>query len=223
MSHCLLTALRASLLLLAFPVSLFAAASDRTATAQAGAASAAAVVSPAQKELDELLAQQARRLHELQQEVDRLARQSRNNPSDASLAKRVRRYQAELSAIRERIAKENAEIGRTRYITPRTTDPLVKDYYAGVEERIEALGTKEFPKDNQGRSIYGRVIVHFAVLSDGTVEKLEVKKSDSQELSQHAMQVIRGVAPFEPFPPAMASQLDRLVITAPFTYENTSP
>lgn len=120
-----------------------------------------------------------------------------------------------LAEIEKRINSESKT--RTRYVSSVTTEPAFRDYYYRLSKRIEDFGTKNFPKYGDS-SLYGRVTVLLTVRKNGEVEDIEVTSAPSKILSTHAIWIVRELAPFDPFPPDVALEVDRIAVSAHFNF-----
>ena len=169
---------------------------------------------------------------------------SASSPSADPRAESVRKLQAELAAINRRsadakteearqeiardlkvLAKKINDAGlqaspRTRYAAPGKVAPEVEGYGQEVLLKIESLGTANFPKKN-GKPIYGKPTLTFAITSSGAIEYVDVlRSSGSKEMDFHAVGVVKMAAPFAPFAKDLARDVDRIVFTFPFNYAN---
>ncbi|WP_284620706.1 energy transducer TonB [Aquabacterium humicola] len=138
--------------------------------------------------------------------------------SASSTAAQARRAELlrQLREIEQRIQREGD--GRVRYISLATEDEPFKSYYTRLVERIEALGTANFPK-RAGESVYGKVLLHVSIQASGRVQDVEIVRSDDPFLSRHAVKTLRSAGRLESFPPEMKKLVDRVVISTGFTYE----
>ncbi len=98
---------------------------------------------------------------------------------------------------------------RKTYITPSTREVGYAMYYTEMTKRIEKIGTLNFPNQN-GRKLYGELIVSIPVFQDGTIYEKEggvyIKKtSGNKALDAKAIEIVRRSAPFGRFPPKMLS------------------
>jgi TonB family protein len=173
-----------------------------------------------QQTLDSLKAKQQELLDQIRGDVAALPPLPEPTPGEpesiAELRKRREVLLRLLKEIEDRIASEDA--GRTAYVSSLSRDPVLKAYYDRLSARIEKYGTDHFPKNGK-TSIYGRAVVTIAIDSHGKLESVNVARSSSKQLSDHAVSLIRQSAPFEPFPADMASRIDRIVITSFFSFE----
>lgn len=163
-----------------------------------------------------------RRIEQLEVELDRLTTPASESPQGERSSVAIRKQAHAIWALQEELSLLRAVDTRVRTIYSATKDPTLKAYRAAIFDRIEAAGTQNFPNDN-GQPVYGKVFAQFTVLFDGTIGFVDVLESDSRELSDHTEALLRSVAPFEPFPAALATEIDQLVISAPFDYKHVAP
>ena len=94
-------------------------------------------------------------------------------------------------------------------ITARTRQANYAIYYKALQEKIEKLGTLDFPQHN-GNKLYGELIVYIPVFQDGSIyekqggARVELS-SGNPLLDQAALAIVRRSAPFGNFPASMRS------------------
>lgn len=120
-------------------------------------------------------------------------------------AKAIARMEAEIS---KNIEDYNKRPKRTQ-ITPSTREAGYAMYYKALQERIEKLGTLNFPQKD-GRKLYGELIVSIPVFQDGSIFERDggpriERSSGNPELDRAALAIIRRSAPFGRFPENMRS------------------
>lgn len=120
-------------------------------------------------------------------------------------AKAVARMEAEIA---RNIEDYNKRPKRTQ-ITPSTRAVGYAMYYKALQERIEKLGTLNFPQKD-GRKLYGELIVSIPVFQDGTIFERDggpriERSSGNPELDRAALAIVRRSAPFGRFPENMRS------------------
>lgn len=120
-------------------------------------------------------------------------------------AKAVARMEAEIA---KNIEDYNKRPKRTQ-ITPSTRAVGYAMYYKALQERIEKLGTLNFPQKD-GRKLYGELIVSIPVFQDGTIFERDggpriERSSGNPELDRAALAIVRRSAPFGRFPENMRS------------------
>ena len=120
-------------------------------------------------------------------------------------AKAIARMEAEIS---KNIEDYNKRPKRTQ-ITPSTRAVGYAMYYKALQERIEKLGTLNFPQKD-GRKLYGELIVSIPVFQDGSIFERDggpriERSSGNPELDRAALAIVRRSAPFGRFPENMRS------------------
>lgn len=95
-----------------------------------------------------------------------------------------------------------------------------KAYVDACLAKIVEAGNRHYPDDARGK-FYGTLFVSFIVSSSGKLERISISKGSGSKILDEALSIaIKNAAPFDPFPPDMAQQLDALSITVSFTYSN---
>ena len=109
--------------------------------------------------------------------------------------------------IARRIEDENKRPKKT-FITPSTREVGYAMYYDNVKQRIEKMGTLNFPQKD-GKKLYGELVVSIPIFHDGSIYEKEgpvvVHSSGNSVLDQKAISIVRRSAPFGFFPKNMRS------------------
>ncbi|WP_025917177.1 TonB C-terminal domain-containing protein [Herminiimonas sp. CN] len=175
-------------------------------------------IKAARRRQDNLEAQQKKLMEQLQQKdsVFRVpAQRNQGQPQEAppqpqgadpvDSAKAIARMEAEIA---KNVEDYNKRPKRTQ-ITPSTRGVGYAMYYKALQERIEKIGTLNFPQKD-GRKLYGELIVSIPVFQDGTIFERDggpriERSSGIPELDRATLAIIRRSAPFGRFPENMRS------------------
>lgn len=149
--------------------------------------------------------------------------QPRTDGTDAlDSASMLKRMEAEIS---KRIEDENKRPKKT-YISPSTKEVRYAMYYDAMRQRIEKLGTLNFPQKN-GKKLYGELILSISIYQDGKIYEGEGEKgvvvemsSGNAELDAAAKRIVRRAAPFGRFADSMRSvdKTDVWIMTTRFKF-----
>lgn len=125
--------------------------------------------------------------------------------SDMESATALKRREAE---INKRIEDENKRPKKT-WISPTTREVEHAMYYNQAKERIERIGTLNFPQKD-GKKLYGELTVSIPIFQDGSIYEKEGgpvvdRSSGNPALDAAALRIIRRAAPFGRFPKNMRS------------------
>ncbi|RJG05107.1 energy transducer TonB [Noviherbaspirillum cavernae] len=94
-------------------------------------------------------------------------------------------------------------------ISPSTREVGYAMYYNALRERIEKVGTLNFPQKD-GRKLYGELVLSISIYQDGTIYDKDGgltvdKSSGNPALDEAAKRIVRRSAPFGKFPQNMRS------------------
>lgn len=175
----------------------------------------------AQRQIEQLQAQQQQFLAQLRAEVQQLPlpdpQRDQGQPKAQELEERQRRLLRQLAEIERRVNEENAR-PRKRYVSPATRAVPYARYYDAMRRRIEARGTQDFPRV-QGRKLYGELTMGITVDTQGRVLETQVLKPSGQPLlDRRAQAIVQAAAPYGNFDPELRALVDLLVITARFRF-----
>lgn len=96
---------------------------------------------------------------------------------------------------------------RKTQITPSTREVDYALYYKRLQEKIEKLGTLNFPQQN-GKKLYGELVLSTPIFQDGSIYQKDggvhiERSSGNPALDRAALDIVRGAAPFGRFPENM--------------------
>jgi len=100
---------------------------------------------------------------------------------------------------------------------PSTRESAVAAYMVGWRQRVEQIGTANFPTELlTGNDSIGHPIVEVSIRPDGTLNEVVLRRSSGDtRLDQAAMRILELAGPFAPLPEAMLAEFDVLR----FSYE----
>ncbi len=122
----------------------------------------------------------------------------------------VARLEAQISKEWEAYQK----LPKRKFVGARTEAVAYAEYVDEWRQRIERVGTENFPEEARAQSLFGAVLVTVAIRADGTVEKVEIDRSSgSRVFDRAAKRVVQMASPFKPFPAKIKRETDILHIT----------
>ncbi|MBB5200909.1 energy transducer TonB family protein [Glaciimonas immobilis] len=138
-------------------------------------------------------------------------------------ARALRREEAEIA---KNIEDYNRRPKKTQ-ITPSTRGVRYARYYKAFADKVERLGTLNFPHKN-GSKLYGKLVVSVPIFQDGTIYKkdggLQVERSSNiAGLDAAALKIVENAAPFSRFPHNMRSggpdEVWEVIVTLVFSHD----
>ncbi|WP_050478995.1 TonB C-terminal domain-containing protein [Herbaspirillum rhizosphaerae] len=192
-------------------------------------------VKAAQRKVAELEAQQQKILSQMNKATPTVATPEREKPKEVTpqinardlldTAKAVARMEAEVA---KNIEDYNKRPKKTQ-ITARTREAGYALYYKAMQEKIERLGTLNFPQ-RDGKKLYGELVIYIPVFQDGTIYEKEggariERGSGNAALDSAALAIVRRSAPFGRFPDNMRTtskdDIWEIITRFRFTHEET--
>jgi protein TonB len=123
------------------------------------------------------------------------------------------------SRIRER-SSSYANRKRRKAISTATREYIYANYMEGWRRKVERIGNLNYPREARELGLFGSLILHAAVRSDGSIEGIRVVRSSGHEvLDQAAVRIVELAAPFAPFPPNIKRETDVLDITRTWQFQ----
>lgn len=129
----------------------------------------------------------------------------------ASLANQLQKIGNEL--IRQR--QEYAKRPKIMYINSvRARMYVAAAYEQAWQDKIERLGNLNYPDEAIRKELSGTLVLAVGINKDGSLYKIEVRKSSGhQVLDDAAKRIVKLATPFSKFPQQLSNEADVLVIT----------
>lgn len=133
------------------------------------------------------------------------------------LSRQIASLQARLDAQKQAYAKRP----RIRRLTSVSTKAHYEALYIDAfRRRVEAMGTRHFPRRALASHTFGSVRLMVAINRDGKIKKIKMLHSSGHQfLDQAAIQSVRLAAPFKRFTPAMRKHMDVLEIIRTWKFD----
>lgn len=170
-------------------------------------------VKAVQRKVAELEAQQRKILAQMNQRPPQVTAAEIEKPHDTppqinardllDTTKAVARMEAEVA---KNIEEYNKRPKKTQ-ITPSTREVGYALYYKAMQDKIEKIGTLNFPQKD-GKKLYGDLLISIPIYHDGSIYLKEggvriERGSGNVALDQAALAIVRRSAPFGRFPENM--------------------
>jgi protein TonB len=134
----------------------------------------------------------------------------------------IEQRKLEIARLEAAIAKEwqaYQKLPRRKFIGARAESAVYAEYVENWRQRIEAVGTENYPQEARRHRIFGSMMITVSIKADGSVEKVEIENSSGHRvLDQAAVRIIDLAGPFLPFPLAVRSEYDILSITRMWSF-----
>jgi protein TonB len=126
---------------------------------------------------------------------------------------------ARLEAQIRRDYQAYQERPKRKFIGARVQEYRFAAYVDNFRQKIERIGTLNYPGEAKARRIYGSLQLTVAIKADGEIESVEINRSSGYRvLDQAALRIVRLAAPFDRFPDNIRSDTDILHITRTWTF-----
>jgi protein TonB len=108
---------------------------------------------------------------------------------------------------------------RRLFIGARTQEYRFAHYIDTWRQKVERIGTLNYPQEARTRKIYASLRITVAIKANGEVEDVEINKSSGYRfIDDAAKRIVRMAAPFEPFPADIRRDVDILHITRTWNF-----
>lgn len=103
---------------------------------------------------------------------------------------------------------------RRKFITANTREHLYASYMRAWVGKVERVGNMNYPEDARRRNLEGDLVLSVDVLTDGSIERVQVLRSSGYDLlDEAAVRIVRLAAPYAELPPQIRAETDVLTIT----------
>ena len=144
-------------------------------------------------------------------------------PADAAQQTDLTTSMKAIARLEAQIDKDTRDLNarpRRGYIGPTTRGASYALYYSQWKDRVERIGTLNYPEQARGR-IYGDLMLRVVLNADGTIyhDEVEVTRSSgSPILDRAAKRIVRLGAPYGRFSDELRSQYDIFEIRSTFRF-----
>jgi protein TonB len=111
---------------------------------------------------------------------------------------------------------------RREFIGARAQEYRFARYVEDWRVKIERIGELNYPQSARDQKIYGSLLLSVSIKADGSVEKIELRRSSGHKvLDEAAMNIVRLAAPYAPFPADIAKDTDIIDISRTWRFTNS--
>jgi len=137
----------------------------------------------------------------------------------ASTNREIDRLTAEL----DRKNRARAKWQRHKKLTASTQEHKYASYLDAWVKKVERVGNLNYPEEARRRKLYGNLMLHVALLADGSVKEINIRESSGHKLlDDAAVRIVRLSAPFAAFPPNIRKETDVIDIIRTWQFRNNN-
>lgn len=119
-----------------------------------------------------------------------------------------------LTAELDRKTRLYAQRPRRKSISAATREHKYAAYLEAWRRKVEYVGNLNYPEEARRHKIYGDLILHVAIRTNGAVDQIRVVRSSGHSvLDNAAINIVKLASPFAPFPDDIKAEVDILDIT----------
>ena len=157
------------------------------------------------------------------QTADRKPRPEVDPPPDSLNAMELVQRSLEIARVNAEIRQKQqvyAEMPRQKFLTANTKEAVYAAYQDAWRTKIERIGTLNYPDEAKRRNISGSLLLDVSLKADGSIHKIEIKRSSgSKVLDDGAIRIVKLAAPYAPFPPKVRQQYDIMHIIRTWQFQ----
>ena len=175
----------------------------------------------AQKKVEAMQEQQTQLLAQIKKQLAVMPppdpKTPNNDPVKAERDEKRKQLIKILAEIEKRINEENAR-PKKRYISPATLEGVEAIYMSKFKDKVEMLGTKNFPT-LAGNKLYGELVMVIYLNAKGGVMETEIAMSSgNKSLDRIAQTIVKAGAPYGNFSQSMLKEFQVIVTTSRFKF-----
>jgi len=111
---------------------------------------------------------------------------------------------------------------RRQFIGARAEEYRFARYVEDWRVKIERIGELNYPQAARDQKIYGSLMLSVSIKSDGSVERIELRRSSGHKvLDDAAINIVKMAAPYAPFPADIAKDTDIVDIIRTWRFTST--
>ena len=138
-------------------------------------------------------------------------------PQQMNLESERDRLLAELSLQHENYQKRP----RKKFLTSNTREYKYATYMDAWRAKVERIGNLNYPEEAKRRNLTGSLILDVAILPDGKLDNINVRRSSHYKaLDDAAIRIVRLAAPYAPFPKNFRDEVDIIHITRTWKFQH---
>jgi len=138
-------------------------------------------------------------------------------PRQMSLDYERDRLLAEISLQQQNYQKRP----RRKFLTARTREYKYASYMDAWRAKVERIGNLNYPEEAKRRNLTGSLILDVAILPDGRLDSINVRRSSRHKaLDDAAIRIVRLAAPYSPFPKNFRDEVDIIHITRTWKFQH---
>ena len=140
----------------------------------------------------------------------------------APTATEIMKKSLEIARLEAQISKDwdsYQKRPRKQFVGARTRESRFSRYIDDWRQKIERIGTTNYPSAARDQRIYGSLQLTVSIRPNGVVERIEIDRSSGHKvLDDAAVRIVHMGSPYAPFPPEIAKDTDILSITRTWTF-----
>jgi protein TonB len=138
-------------------------------------------------------------------------------PQQMNLSSERDRLMAEISLQQQNYQKRP----RKKFLTARTREYKYASYMDAWRAKVERIGNLNYPEEAKRRNLTGSLILDVAILPDGRLDSINVRRSSHHKaLDDAAIRIVRLAAPYSPFPKNFRDDVDIIHITRTWKFQH---
>ena len=140
---------------------------------------------------------------------------------DAAQLMRQSMNMASLKPETSREREWQSKLPRRQFISANTREYEFASYMSAWVSKVERVGNLNYPSELRRKKLHGDLVLTVGILSNGTVESIQVMRSSGvAEIDRAAIDIVQLAAPYSPLPDNITDRVDILHITRTWRFES---
>lgn len=169
-----------------------------------------------EKEITKLMVLELAKIKIIQSDVKPEKKAEVNTIAQPGIVSRqsIEEERTRLNAEISRVWEEYQQRPKRTFINARTREYKYALYMDAWRAKVERVGNLNYPEKARRSSLSGNLVLDVALNPDGTIYKLDIRRSSGHKLlDDAALRIVSLSAPFAPFPKNIRTETDILHIT----------
>lgn len=150
--------------------------------------------------------------------------QARTTPQPARSANELIAQSLQIASASAELQQQQQSyknLKRYKYIYASTQEYKYAAYQEAWRQKVERIGRLNYPEAARQQKIAGNLTMSVKIRADGTVESIDIDRSSGYKLlDDAARRIVRLASPFAPLPENIRAEVDGLVITRTWIFQD---
>lgn len=145
-------------------------------------------------------------------------------PARPDVAQLLASTQQEIDRLTSELDRRSVNASRKlrrKAINASTQEYKYSVYLEAWRKKVERIGNLNYPDEAKSKKLYGNLMLHVAIRTDGSVDQIRLVRSSGHKiLDDAAIRIVELASPYAPLPPDIRDEVDILDITRTWQFQS---